>query len=219
MSPRAPSRITVHRGPRRGRYDWESIRRVLDRGTVAHVSLVDDEQPYTLPMLYARCEERVLIHGSSASRLTRLLGAGCPACVTVTVLDGLVLARSVFEHTANYESVMLLGRFVAIDAAPEKLAALRALTEALLPGRWDEVRAPSATELRATRVLALAISEASVKARSGPPSDSAADAPHPVWAGVVPIDRHYGVPQTAPDLPADAALAPSVARLLAREPG
>lgn len=219
MPGRPSSRVTVRRAPKRARYDWDAIARVLDRGTIAHVSVVDDGQPYALPMLYARCGQRVLIHGSSASRLTRRLAAGCPACVTVTILDGLVLARSVFEHTANYESVMLLGRFAAIDPEPDKLAALRAFTEALMPGRWDEVRAPNRSELKATRMLALDIVEASVKARSGPPSDTAADGTDGVWAGVIPIVRRYGAPEAAPDLPAGAGATPSVTRLLGRAPG
>ncbi len=149
----------------------------------------------------------MLIHGSSASRMIQLLASGAPACVTVTILDGLVLARSAFEHSANYDSVVLLGRFRAISADEQKLEALEAFMEILLPGRWSEVRTPSRQELKATAILALPISEASVKTRSGPPDDDdSPDAVRDVWAGVIPIVTGYGQPQRSPGLRPEPAL-------------
>jgi uncharacterized protein len=143
MSPATPARITVRRNPKRARYDEDSVYRVLDRGRVAHVGFCAGGQPYCIPVLYARAGDEVLIHGSAASRMIRLLACGAPACVTVTVLDGLVLARSAFEHSANYDSVVLLGRFRAVRTDEQKLAALEAFMETMLPGRWSEVRAPT----------------------------------------------------------------------------
>jgi nitroimidazol reductase NimA-like FMN-containing flavoprotein (pyridoxamine 5'-phosphate oxidase superfamily) len=208
------SRVRVRRAPQRARYEREAIDRVLDRGRVAHVAFVDDGQPFCIPTLYARAGARVLIHGSSASRMIRCLAAGAHACLTVTILDGLVLARSAFEHSANYDSVVLLGRFERL-ADDEKLPALETFTEALLPGRWGEVRPPSPTELKATQVLALSIGEASVKSRSGPPDDDASpDAALAVWAGVVPVREVLDPPTSSPGLRPGIGLSPSVERLL-----
>ena len=188
---------------------------MLDRGQVAHVSFAEQGQPYCIPTLYARVGHQVLIHGSSASRLSRHLATGAPACVTVTLLDGLVLARSVFEHTANYDSVALLGRFHSIVETQEKLAALEAMTETLVPGRWREVRGPSTTELKATAVLALPISDASVKTRTGPPDDDfSEDAAIDVWAGVIPIHQRYGTPEPSPGLRSGIPLSHSVDQVL-----
>src|SRR5690349_13349063 len=134
-----PARIRVRRIPKNARYDSDSIHRVLDRGQIAHVSFVSDGQPYCIPTLYARVGDQVLIHGSSASRMLKLLAAGAPACVTVTILDGWVLARSAFETSANYDSVVLFGSFRRISSDEEKLAALEAFMDRVLPGRWEEV--------------------------------------------------------------------------------
>src|ERR1700760_1392312 len=164
---KAPARIRVRRIPKNARYDRESIHRVLDRGQIAHVSFVSDGQPYCIPTLYARVGDEVLIHGSSASRMLRLLATGVPVCVTVTVLDGWVLARSAFETSANYDSVVALGSFPQIAPPEDKLAALEAFMEKVLPGRWGEVRPPSRQELKGTAILALEIREASVKTRNG----------------------------------------------------
>jgi nitroimidazol reductase NimA-like FMN-containing flavoprotein (pyridoxamine 5'-phosphate oxidase superfamily) len=218
MAQRVASRVRVRRVPSLGRYDRASIDRVLDRGLVAHITVVEHERPFCLPMLYARRDDHVLIHGSSASRLTRRLASGSLACVTVTILDGLVLARSVFEHSVNYESVMLLGQFAPIDAPADKLDALRALSDGLLPGRWDEVRPPNRRELKATRVLAMRIDEAAVKARTGPPQDATEDLDRDGWAGVIPILRAYGTPQPSSELSAVPALPPSLEQLLGRTP-
>lgn len=190
---------------------------MLDRGQIAHVSFVSDGQPYCIPTLYARVGDEVLIHGSSASRMLKLLATGAPACVTVTILDGWVLARSAFETSANYDSVMLLGSFRQISSDEEKLAALEAFMDGVLPGRWDEVREPSRQELKGTAVLALRIDEASVKTRSRPPDDDdSRDAERDTWAGVIPVRHEYGTPEPSPGLRAGVALSPSITRLLAR---
>lgn len=209
----ASPRVKLRREPARGRYDRATIDAVLDRALVAHIAFVAEGQPYCVPTLCARIGDRVLIHGSAASRMLRGLAAGAPACLTATCTDGLVLARSVFDHSINYASAMVLGELVAVTEPDDKLAALRAFTEKLVPGRWAEVRRPSAKELKATAILALAIDEASAKLRTGPPSS--ADPEVAAWAGVVPIVPGYGAPIPAPDQAPDIPLAPSVARLLA----
>jgi uncharacterized protein len=210
----ASQRVRVRRSPRKGRYDRASVDAVLDRGMIAHVAFADSGSPFCVPMLYARVGDQVYIHGSTASRAMRLLGGGAPACLTVTSLHGLVLARSVFEHSANYEAVMVLGVFRQVEAG-ERLTALKAFTERLLPGRWSEVRAPSAKELKATAILALEISEASVKVRTGPPDDDdSPDAAIDTWAGVIPLNVVYGEPEPSPGLRPGVGVSPSVVRLL-----
>jgi uncharacterized protein len=207
------SRARIRRSPKKARYDRGSIHRVLDRGPIAHVAFCDQGQTYCIPMLYGRVGDRVYIHGSRASRLVRVLAAGAPACLTVTHLDGIVLARSAFEHSANYDSVVLLGRFTAADAE-ERPAALEAFTEAVLPGRFAEVRPPNKKELRATQVLRMDIEEASVKTRTGPPDDDdSVDAEIDVWAGVVPVLTVYGSPQPSPGLREGVPLSASLLRI------
>jgi hypothetical protein len=188
---------------------------VLDRGRVAHIAFVDNGQPFCIPMLYTRVGHRLLIHGSSASRMVRLLGTGAPACATVTILDGLVLARSAFEHSANYDSVVLVGKFEPVADGAEKLAALEAFVEGVIPGRWHEVRQPSRKELKATVVLALPIDEASVKTRTGPPDDDASpDAERDVWAGVIPVTERLGTPVGSSGLRPGIPVSPSVEQLV-----
>jgi uncharacterized protein len=169
-------RVRVRRGASKARYDLPAVTSVLDAGLDAHVAFVADQQPYCLPMLYARVEERVLIHGSRASRLMRALAGGAPACLTVTIIRGLVLARSAFEHSANYESVIAFGRFTPVDDAAKR-AALETFTESLVPGRWREVRQPTVKELSATSVLAMPLAEAAVKLRTGPPTTTTRSTP------------------------------------------
>jgi nitroimidazol reductase NimA-like FMN-containing flavoprotein (pyridoxamine 5'-phosphate oxidase superfamily) len=213
------SRVRVRRAPKKGRYDRASIDDVLDRGLLAHVAFADGDHPVCIPMLYARVGDLVYIHGSTKSRAVRALAGGAPACVTVTVVDGLVLARSAFEHSANYSSAMLFGAFTPAEDPDERMRAFEAFTEKLLPGRWDEVRQPNATELKATEILALEIDEASAKVRSGPPDDDdSADAELDTWAGVVPIVRSYGAPEASPGLRSGIELSDSVRRLLTRDP-
>jgi uncharacterized protein len=213
---RTRSRVRVRRQPSRGRYERADIDSVLDRGFFAHVAFVDDGQPYCIPMLHARAGDRLFVHGSSASRAMRTLAAGAEACVTVTLLHGLVLARSVFEHSANYESAVLLGRFRVLETHDERLAAMEAFTEKLLPGRWSEVRPPDRKELKATMICAMEISEASVKTRSGPPSDDGTpDAELDAWAGVVPIHTAFGTPEPSPGLRPGIMMSAAVERLIA----
>jgi hypothetical protein len=215
----ARPRTRVRRIPKYGRYDRASIDRVLDRGQVAHVSFVGDGQPYCIPTLYARVADEVLIHGSSASRMMRLLATGAPACLTVTILDAWVLARSAFETGANYDSVTLLGSFRQILGTDEKLAALEAFMHVVLPGRWDEVRQPSRQELKGTAILALEIDEASVKTRTGPPDDDdTPDAERDTWAGVIPVLTSFGTPEPSPGLRAGVTASASLTRFLAERP-
>ena len=209
------SRTRLRRVPANGRYDRESVHRVLDRGLVAHVGFASDGQVYCIPTLYTRVGDRVLIHGSTASRMVRVLAAGAPACLTVTMIDGLVFARSVFETGANYDSVMLLGQFRQITGTEDKLAALEAFTERVLPGRWAEARQPSRQELKGTAILELEITEASVKTESGgPDDDDSPDAELDIWAGEVPIVSRYGAARPSPGLRPGIAISPSVERLL-----
>jgi nitroimidazol reductase NimA-like FMN-containing flavoprotein (pyridoxamine 5'-phosphate oxidase superfamily) len=184
----ASSRTRVRRLPERGRYDREALEAVLDAGMVAHLGFVADGQPFVIPTLHARVDDEVYVHGSAASRTLRTLAGGFPACLTVTLLDGIVLARSVFEHSMNYRSVVVLGHARPVVEPGEKLAALEAFTEKLLPGRWNEARQPTAKELKATSVLRLPLDEASAKIREGGPEDGdTPDAELEVWAGHVPL--------------------------------
>jgi nitroimidazol reductase NimA-like FMN-containing flavoprotein (pyridoxamine 5'-phosphate oxidase superfamily) len=181
-------------------YDRASIDEVLDAGLVCHLAFLDGDQPFAVPTLYARVGDVVYVHGSAASRTVKRVG-GSRACLTVTLIDGLVLARSVFEHSVNYRSVVLLGSMSAVEDPAEKLTALEAFTEKLVPGRWAEARQPSSQELLATSVLALPIDEASAKIRTGPPEDGdGPDAALPIWAGTVPILTTWGEPVPDPVL-------------------
>jgi hypothetical protein len=172
---------------------------VLDAGRVAHVALVDDDQPYAIPVGYARDGDRLLLHGSTGSRLFRRLAAGVPACVTVTLLDGLVLARSAFESSMHYRCAIVLGSGATVEG-PAKLSALERITDHLLPGRWNDLREPTARELAATVVVAVPLQEWSVKVSGNPPEDAEGDRDLPIWAGVVPIVETLGEPIAAPDV-------------------
>jgi nitroimidazol reductase NimA-like FMN-containing flavoprotein (pyridoxamine 5'-phosphate oxidase superfamily) len=190
----------VRRLPDKQVHEREVLDRLLDAALVGHVAVVDDEgQPFVLPVALARDGDRLLVHGSTASRLFRLLASGAPTCLTVTAVDGLVLARSQFESSMHYRSAVVLGRCTVLDGR-EKAAALRALTEHLMPGRGADAREASAKELGATTVLALPLDEWSVKVSDGPPDDAEDDLDRPVWAGVVPLQRGWGEPVAAPDL-------------------
>jgi uncharacterized protein len=208
-------RKLVRRQPERGAYDRPSIDSVLDAGLVAHVTFVDSGQPYCIPMLYARLGDSVYVHGSTASRTIRILAAGAPACLTVTLIDGLVLARSAFEHSANYRSAVLVGAFQRVEDERRKVRAFEEFVNKLVPGRWDEVRSPTPKELRSSAILEMPIDEAAMKTRVGPPSDDdSEDAALPTWAGVVPITTRFGVPEAAPGLGDGISLADSVRSLL-----
>lgn len=199
-------RTRVRRLPEKSVTDRSALHAVLDAGLVGHLAVVDpDGQPFVLPVAYARDGERVLVHGSTGSRLFRALAEGAPTCLTVTLLDGLVLARSAFESSMHYRCAMVLGRCRTLRGAA-KLDALERISEHLQPGRWAQVRGPSPKELAATTVLALGLDEASVKVGHGPPDDAAEDRDRPVWAGVVPIRERFDTPMAAPDLAPDLTL-------------
>ena len=180
-------RTRVVREPQRAVYDRSEIYRVLDEGFVCHVGFTSDSQTYVIPTMYARVGDALYFHGSAASRMLRNTANGVSVCITVTLADGLVLARSVFNHSMNYRSVVALGVAQLVDAPPEKLEALRAFTEKLLPGRWNDARQPNERELKATSILKLPLTEVSAKVRVGGVEDDADDYALKVWAGIVPL--------------------------------
>jgi nitroimidazol reductase NimA-like FMN-containing flavoprotein (pyridoxamine 5'-phosphate oxidase superfamily) len=187
-------RTRVVREPHRGAYDRETIYNILDEGIVCHIGFSPDAQPYVIPTLYARVGDTIYFHGSAASRMLRGAASGIPVCITVTLTDGLVLARSVFNHSMNYRSVVALGKATLVDQLGEKLEALRAFTEKILPGRWDDARKPNDKELKATSILKLPLTEVSAKIRSGPVQDDEEDYALPVWAGIVPLHVQADAP-------------------------
>lgn len=195
-------RTRIRRLPEKGVDDVAVLHAILDAARVGHVAFVDDGRPVNVPTGIARDGDRLLLHGSTGSRLYRTLALGAEVCVTVTLLDGMVLARSAFESSMHYRSVMVFGTATEVPA-DEKAAALRAMSEVWLPGRWDTLRPPTAKELAATMVLALPLDEWSVKVSDGPPEDAEEDLDAPVWAGVLPIVTSYGEPVPAPDLRGD----------------
>ena len=187
-------RNRIRRLPERGHYDRETVHRILDEALICHVAFVEKEQPYVIPINFARVEDRIVLHGAKASRLLKLVEAGHPICVEVTIVDGLVLARSVFHHSMNYRSVVMFGKGHLIEDQQEKLAALQAVTEHLIPGRWQEARLPNRKELNATSVVSINIDEASAKVRVGPPIDEQEDYSLPVWAGILPLQETPLIP-------------------------
>ena len=217
MSDPAPSpRATVHRHPERARYDRATIDAILDEGLVCHLAFVSDGHPVTIPTMYVREGDRVIVHGSAAARMTRTLATGLPVCLTVTLLDGVVFARTANNHSMNYRSAVLLGTTNPVTEPAAKLAAMRSLVERIAPGRWAQVREPSAKEMKATTILELPIDEASAKVRTGPPLDDEEDLAIPVWAGVVPLSIAAGRPAPAPSLAEDIAPAADIERFLGR---
>jgi uncharacterized protein len=191
-NPIPTSRTRVVREPQRAIYDREVVNQILDEAFLCHVGFTVDGQPFVIPTSYGRDGDVLYIHGSAASRMLRNLDKGVAVCITVTLLDGLVLARSVFNHSMNYRSVVILGTATLVDDAAEKLAALRALSEHIIHGRWDDSRQPNEKELKATSVLRLPITEFSAKVRVGPPVDDEEDYSFPTWAGVIPLDVTVG---------------------------
>ena len=182
------ARTRVVREPDRAVYDREAVYEILDEGFLCHVGFNLDSQPFVIPTSYGRLVDNLYIHGSAASRMLRHLDSGIPVCVTVTLLDGLVLARSIFNHSMNYRSVIILGTATAVQNPVEKLEALRLLSEHILPGRWAESRYPNERELKATSVLRVPITEFSAKVRQGPPIDDEEDYAFQTWAGVIPLE-------------------------------
>ena len=210
MKPSA--RTQLRRLPKRGFHDAATIHAILDEGLIAHVGFNVDGQPFVIPTLYGRDGDTLYLHGSAASRMLRHLDTGVPACVTVTLVDGLVLTRSAFHHSINYRSVVAFGKARSIAEPERKTQALRVLSDHVIAGRWDEVRVPNPQELKQTAVLEFAIEEASAKVRTGPPVDEEEDYALPIWAGVLPLKVETGAAVTDPRLPQDIAVPQHVVR-------
>jgi hypothetical protein len=204
-------RTTLKRLPKRGDHQRATVEAILDEALVCHVGFVVDGQPYVIPTIHGRVGDQLYVHGSAASRMLRTLSEGVAACVTVTLIDGLVMARSAFHHSMNYRSVVVLGTARLVEDPAQKLDALRAIVEHVSPGRWAEAREPNANELKATSVLRLPIAEASAKIRSGPPIDDEEDYALPIWAGVLPLrlmaQAAVADPRLHPQAPAPPAYA------------
>jgi uncharacterized protein len=188
------ARTKIRRLPRRGNYDKLTVHAILDQGYICHVGFAVDAQPYVIPTVYARADAPLYIHGSAVSRMLRTLAQTVPVCITVTLLDGLVLARSAFHHSLNYRSVVMIGNARLVDDEDEKMRALHLITNHVVPARWEEARTPNERELRQSSVLALPLEEVSAKIRSGPPVDDDEDYALPIWAGVVPVETRLGNP-------------------------
>ncbi len=203
-------RTRIRRLPDRGVYDREAIRAILDEGFICHVGFVVDGRPVVIPTGYGRADDKLFFHGSAASRMLRSLSQGIDVCITVTLVDGLVLARSTFHHSMNYRSVVVFGRATLVEDKDEKVRALHTISDHIIPGRWQEARKPTDQELRATSVLSLVLAEASAKIRSGPPKDDEADYELPIWAGELPFVVRYGQPIADPKLKAGIEVSKSV---------
>jgi nitroimidazol reductase NimA-like FMN-containing flavoprotein (pyridoxamine 5'-phosphate oxidase superfamily) len=195
MSTYTPTQRTkVRRLSKRAVYDKAQVHAILDEGFLCHVGFTQDSQPYVIPTLYARSGDTLYMHGSGASRMLKTLAQGIEVCMTVTLVDGYVLARSAFHHSMNYRSVTVLGRARLVAEQAEKLEALRVITDHIVPGRWDEVRGPNELEMKQTMVLALPLEEVAAKVRVGPPADDEEDYALPIWAGVIPTHTQLGEP-------------------------
>ncbi|MBV8883579.1 MAG: pyridoxamine 5'-phosphate oxidase family protein [Chroococcidiopsidaceae cyanobacterium CP_BM_RX_35] len=199
-------RSKLKRMPSRGHYERELIYQILDEGLICHIGFAVDSQPFVIPTAYGRVGDRLYIHGSSASRMMRSLTNGIEVCITVTLLDGLVLARTAFHHSMNYRSVVIFGTATVVQDVNQKLKALEAFTEHIVPKRWATVRQPTPQELQVTSVLELPLDEASAKVRTGPPGDEEGDYSIPVWAGVIPLELTAGTPISDPRLQSEISL-------------
>ena len=212
---RTPSeRAVIKRLPERGTYDRETINSILDEALICHVAFDTDNGPVAIPTIHARIGNVLYVHGSPASRMLRST-VGSDVCVTATIVDGIVVARSAFHHSLNYRSAMVFGTPRVVRDPHERTAAFAAITDHVLPGRWDEARQPSEIEDKGTKLLAIEIDEASAKTSSGPPSDDKKDMTLDIWAGVIPLTLHAGAPIPAPDLDPGIELPDSVRRLSA----
>jgi uncharacterized protein len=209
-------RTKLRRLPARGHHDRETLDAILDEGLVCHLGFVHDGRPAVSPTLYARIDDDVYIHGSAASRMLRTLTDGADVCLTVTLVDGLVLARSAFHHSVNYRSAVLYGTATPIEDSAERNRALHAFTDKVMPGRWEHVRVPTRKELKATSVLVLPIEEGSSKIRTGPPIDDDEDYELDVWAGIVPFETRALAPQPDERLEPGIAVPEHVARFVAQ---
>ncbi|MEP0911712.1 pyridoxamine 5'-phosphate oxidase family protein [Leptolyngbya sp. GB1-A1] len=203
-------RTQIKRLPQRGNYDRPLIHQILDEGLICQVGFVVEGQPFVIPTAYGRVDDRLYLHGSPASRMLRTLKQGVEMCVTVTLLDGLVLARSAFHHSMNYRSVVVFGRAEVVEDAAEKIAALKAFTEHVMPGRWSELRPATQQEIAGTLVLSLPLNEASAKVRTGPPKDDEADYELPIWAGELPLRLTPLAPVADPQLSVNVDVPSSV---------
>ncbi len=212
-------RSELRRIPVRGSRDWDTVSRILDVGFLAHVGFCVGGQPFVIPTLYGRDGEKLYLHGSAASRMLAELEIGIPACITVTLLDGLVLSRSAFDHSMNYRSVVAFGTAKKVVEPAKKIESLRVISEHLIPGRWADVRGPNESELKATSVLEFSIEEVSSKVRSGPPLDDPEDYGLPVWAGVLPLEMRSRPPIPDDKLIEGVALPDYVLRYDARLDG
>ncbi len=183
------SQNRIKRLPKRGHYDRDTIYKILDEALICHVGFAENEQPFIIPINFARVGDTIVLHGAKASRLLKHIETGNPVCVEATLVDGLVLARSVFHHSVNFRSVVLFGTGRLVEDDQEKMAALEAITEHLIPGRWSEARLPNRKEMNATSVVSINIDQASAKVRSGPPGDDEEDYALPIWAGVLPMQE------------------------------
>ena len=210
MVTQSTTRSKIRRSPQRGNYDRVVIKKILDEALVCHVGFAIDGQPFVIPTAYGRIGNYLYLHGSPVSRMLRSLQSGLEVCVTVTLLDGLVLARSAFHHSMNYRSVVIFGTAKTVTDLDQKRQALRAFTEHVIPHRWTEVRQPNLKELQGTLVLALMLTEASAKLRTGPPLDDEADYDLPVWAGEIPLQLAATTPIQDPRLLPEVALPPYV---------
>ncbi|MCZ6697795.1 MAG: pyridoxamine 5'-phosphate oxidase family protein [Planctomycetota bacterium] len=204
--PTPTDRTRVKQIPNRGKYDQETIRAIIDEGLVAHVGFADGDQAFVIPMGYGRMDDQIVIHGGQEARIAQVVRRGAPLCITVTLLDGLVLAKSALHHSMNYRSVVVLGTAREILEASEKLEALRCVVEHIIPGRWDETRRPNDAELKATAVFTLPLSEASAKIRTGSAVDARADLELPYWAGEIPIRTTVLEPIPAETVPSSSPL-------------
>ncbi len=193
-------RNKVRRVPERAHYDKATIYQIVDEALICHVGFVQEGQPFVIPTIHARVDDRLILHGAKASRLLKHVEQGHEICVTITLLDGLVMARSVFHHSMNYRSVLLFGKGHVVNDKQEKLGYMEALTEHIMPGRWDDARRPNEKELKATTLVVLTIDSASAKVRTGPPVDDEEDYQLPVWAGVLPISQQVMEPIDDPGL-------------------
>lgn len=201
----------IHRLPGRGHYDRETIYPILDEALVCHVAFTVDDQPFVIPTIHARMGDTLVFHGAKSSRMLRHIQVGHPICVAVTLVDGLVFARSAFHHSMNYRSVVLFGTGALLESDSEKLQALEAISEHVAPGRWQQIRAPNPRELRATAAIAMPIDAASAKVRTGPPVDDEDDYDLPVWAGVLPLELQALQPEDDPRLATELAVPDDIA--------
>jgi len=199
-------RSKINRLPSRGFYDKVIINQIIDEALYCHVSFVQKNQPYIIPTIHARMNDRIVLHGAKSSRLLKHIAEGNEVCIAITLMDGLVLARSVFHHSMNYRSVVIFGKGREVKEQKEKLEALKAITTHLIPGRWEDARQPNEKELNATGIVSIKIDEASAKIRTGSPKDDDEDLALPVWAGVIPISQNFNVPENDQKLSKDIVL-------------